>query len=684
MKRLISILFLLFCLSVLHAQTGTVTVNGSNIVDSTGTPLANGTIYFVPVTNAGSPLSYRFNGKGQARSSPASANVVNGAFSLTLADTSLTSPTNVCFSVTVINNVSGQNVLGPGYGCVQPAYNTTSPNNWCSSGSCNFDNYIPRLPALPVSTFPNLTVGSVSTVAPGSAPTAAIAGNNPSYTLNLGIPTPNFSLGTMTVGTSATDFGATITQAGGNLNWLLNVKFPLAPSATDTTKLPLAGGTLTGPLTAPGFTGPLTGTASGNLPLTGGTLTGPITITPPGSQTGRTFATPLSGATMTDSSALATSGAAQGDTHLAPFMSGIIQENTPNDDAMYLNFNCNYTGTGATGNCIPAFFVAGNTAGDTHSGIWGGNAIVAEHANTSSFGWETNTFNFNQNGDILPNGNYTAGPFLGVAATAASGTGYYTQQAAFLADDDNVGGTGGGWDYDFLGAAANDGVLLCGLPLNGGLIGTCVAHSALGLSTSSQNFSSTPDQDNVTIWTGSTNGNHAVISRSVPRSGANAVFCKTFTFDSTLGFEACSDGSITSFGQSNSSVTSTGIGGSFSAVNGSNSIQISSAGSSPGPQNWVNAGIVESIGNYVDDAYGAGSIHYFQVNRNTLGTLNSTSLTWTVPQSDPMHQLSSGVPTGTTSPCSIGATDQNTAATSASTVLYVCYPANTWTAITVP
>lgn len=41
----------------------------------------------------------------------------------------------------------------------------------------------------------------------------------------------------------------------------------------------------------------------------------------------------------------------------------------------------------------------------------------------------------------------------------------------------------------------------------------------------------------------------------------------------------------------------------------------------------------------------------------------------------------SGVPSGS---CSIGALYSNTSATSASTVLYVCYPANTWTAITVP
>jgi hypothetical protein len=40
-----------------------------------------------------------------------------------------------------------------------------------------------------------------------------------------------------------------------------------------------------------------------------------------------------------------------------------------------------------------------------------------------------------------------------------------------------------------------------------------------------------------------------------------------------------------------------------------------------------------------------------------------------------------GVPT---SNCSIGSQYNNTAASSTSTVIYVCYPANTWTAVTVP
>src|SRR5690348_1186267 len=151
MKKLIPLLFCLLCIpGFASAQTGSVTVSGSNIVDSTGAPLANGTIYFAPVDNSGKPISYHYSGKGQAISTAASANVTNGAFSLTLPDTSMTEPANVCFSTTVIDNVSGQQVLGSGYGCVQPEYNTTQPNNWCVNGACNFDNYEPNLAGIAI------------------------------------------------------------------------------------------------------------------------------------------------------------------------------------------------------------------------------------------------------------------------------------------------------------------------------------------------------------------------------------------------------------------------------------------------------------------------------------------------------------------------------------------------------
>jgi hypothetical protein len=131
---------------------GYVQLSGSNLQDSTGTLLANATISFAPVNNAGQPISYQVNGHGQAMFIPVYALVTNGAFTVLIADSSLTNPVNVCYSVSVVNNVSGQSVLGGGYGCVQPSGSglaVTGGNPWCTAagsygGTCNFDLYVPN------------------------------------------------------------------------------------------------------------------------------------------------------------------------------------------------------------------------------------------------------------------------------------------------------------------------------------------------------------------------------------------------------------------------------------------------------------------------------------------------------------------------------------------------------------
>src|SRR5581483_8982972 len=84
-------------------------------------------------------LSFRVNGSGQVIRRPISTQVASGAFSLDLADTSLTSPVNIGFLVTVIDNVSGNVLLGgidSGY-IIQPTGATWS-----------FDAFVPNLPAL--------------------------------------------------------------------------------------------------------------------------------------------------------------------------------------------------------------------------------------------------------------------------------------------------------------------------------------------------------------------------------------------------------------------------------------------------------------------------------------------------------------------------------------------------------
>jgi hypothetical protein len=150
MKNLLKVLVCL-CLSVpVFGQM--VTVSGSNLTDSSGNAVSNATITFTPTLLNGQPIGFRKGTSGgQATATPVSATVTAGAFSLTVADTALTSPTNVCYNVTVTDNVTGNNLLGKGYGCVQPASTGISAASWCAlSGAvtvCNFDTYTPNLSA---------------------------------------------------------------------------------------------------------------------------------------------------------------------------------------------------------------------------------------------------------------------------------------------------------------------------------------------------------------------------------------------------------------------------------------------------------------------------------------------------------------------------------------------------------
>jgi hypothetical protein len=209
------------------APVGYVTVSGVNVQDSTGTLLANGTISFAPVNTSGAPISYRVDGRGQAISVPVTTLVTNGAFSIQLADTSLTAPQNVCYAVTIKSNVTGKQILGPGYGCVQPSGNgraVTSSNAWCtaaggSGGSCDFDNYNPNLAALvtvqtgPTGPSPNIAGGTATALSNGQAPTVIVSGSNPNYTLNFGVPAGP----SVPVGALMGAYSSTTTYTNGNV-----------------------------------------------------------------------------------------------------------------------------------------------------------------------------------------------------------------------------------------------------------------------------------------------------------------------------------------------------------------------------------------------------------------------------------------------------------------------------------
>jgi Collagen triple helix repeat (20 copies) len=115
------------------AAAGFTIVNSDNLVDSTGTLVANATIKFQPCDNQGRPLSYHIAPEGQASFQPVSTLVIDGAFSIELADTTNTAPLNIAYAVTVVDNATGNLLLGPNGYLIQPFGQT-----W------DFDEFVPN------------------------------------------------------------------------------------------------------------------------------------------------------------------------------------------------------------------------------------------------------------------------------------------------------------------------------------------------------------------------------------------------------------------------------------------------------------------------------------------------------------------------------------------------------------
>jgi hypothetical protein len=183
--------------AVATTPLGYVALSCSSLQDSTGTLITNATISFAPVNSSGVPISYQVNGKGQAIYTPVTAQVSSGACAIQIADTALTVPANVCFSVGITDNASGNALLGPGYTCVQPAGSGVAvTSGWCTAatstagGACNFDTYAPTLAAGALVVAPTLSAGAFTTGAAGSsvACTVSLLNYAPNYQLNCSIP----------------------------------------------------------------------------------------------------------------------------------------------------------------------------------------------------------------------------------------------------------------------------------------------------------------------------------------------------------------------------------------------------------------------------------------------------------------------------------------------------------------
>jgi hypothetical protein len=143
----------LACLLFSVCTFAQVTVTGSHLKDSSGNLISNATISWAPVDANLHPLAFRAGGAnaGQVVTTPVTAQVTSGVFTIQAQDTSLTSPVNVCYLVAVTDNVSGDSLLNQGYTCVQPGSGTNAAS-WCATSggttTCNFDNYVPSTPGL--------------------------------------------------------------------------------------------------------------------------------------------------------------------------------------------------------------------------------------------------------------------------------------------------------------------------------------------------------------------------------------------------------------------------------------------------------------------------------------------------------------------------------------------------------
>jgi len=180
LKRLLLLIPLLFVLSRAEAQVCSqplCPVTASSVTDASGNPLS-GTIWFQPTDNNGNPVPFTTT-SGQVVPAVTSAQIIAGAFSTKLADSTQTQPANVCYR-TYITDEAGRVVYGskshnpPAAGqCVQMV------NSWCNSGGCDFDHYPSSTTPLLIEQYPvatSTTVGAVK-VPTGSGLTVDSSGD---------------------------------------------------------------------------------------------------------------------------------------------------------------------------------------------------------------------------------------------------------------------------------------------------------------------------------------------------------------------------------------------------------------------------------------------------------------------------------------------------------------------------
>lgn len=100
-------------------DTGWTTVSSGYLQDAGGNLVTGATITFTPVNSSGTPISLRPGVRGVITVAPIRATVTNGVFVAVLLDTANQGVT-FGYSVSLIDNLSGRELMGRGYGFIQP------------------------------------------------------------------------------------------------------------------------------------------------------------------------------------------------------------------------------------------------------------------------------------------------------------------------------------------------------------------------------------------------------------------------------------------------------------------------------------------------------------------------------------------------------------------------------------
>lgn len=197
---------------VAHATT----ISASGVADSFTPPLASAKLCFAPVDATGTATGFRV-GSIQVVSTPVCGLVSNGVLQSGLSV--VATPTGIFYRISAQNRTTS--VIIRDYGMTP-----------ITGSAWTLDSYDPSTAVLPVST---ITMGTVTTLAPGTGASCGIGGTSPTYLLNCSIPqgaTGATGSGTLdSVARSAaaaaqTMANAAVPSAGGTMSGQLNVPTP--------------------------------------------------------------------------------------------------------------------------------------------------------------------------------------------------------------------------------------------------------------------------------------------------------------------------------------------------------------------------------------------------------------------------------------------------------------------------